>query len=82
MKRKFLEVGPEMEMAGKFGVLQEDLTDDEIELTELRKERVEVKEGRCEECGAFDVLSRKEEAFICPACLRVFGKVKHTPKKR
>lgn len=71
-----------MELAGKFGALQEDLTDEEIEFAELKKERVEVKEGRCEECGAFDVLSRMDETFVCPACLRMFGKTKKNLKKR
>jgi len=81
MKRKLWEMGPEMEMPSKLGVLQEDLTEDEIELTELRKERAEVKEGRCDECGAFDVLSRRGESFMCPACMRMLL-AKRTSKKR
>jgi hypothetical protein len=82
MKRKLWEIGPEMEITGKFGALQEHLTDEEIELTEMRRERVEVKEGRCEECGVFDVLSRTEDKFICPECIRLFSKATRKSRKR
>lgn len=33
------------------------------------EEREWVREGVCEECGAFDVLSRMRNTFLCNSCM-------------
>ena len=86
MRRKIegsMEGGMELEMTSskdRWGVLQENLTE-EIEASELKRERIWVKEGECDECGAYDVLSRVEDKFICPECAKLLNSKKSRSNK-
>jgi hypothetical protein len=78
MRRKI-----DIEMDGfkdKWGVLQEDAKD--IEANEIKQERSFVKEGRCEECGVFDVLSRFSDTFICSECAKLLNMKVRNRKSR
>ena len=83
MGRK-LEIEPE-NLKGKWGVMQE--KEEDIEATGLKQEKSIVKEGRCEECGALDVLSKFRESFMCSGCIKLsektsIAKAKTAKKKR
>lgn len=86
MRRKIeggMEGGMELEMTSskdRWGVLQENLTE-EIEASELKREKIWVKEGECDECGAYDVLSRMEDRFICPECAKLLSNKKSKSSK-
>ena len=49
------------------------LQDNEVREAKLRRlkgeEREWVREGVCEECGAFDILSRIRNTFLCNSCM-------------
>ncbi len=63
-------------------VLQDTDTLKETRLKELKtKETGWVKEGKCEECGGFDILSRYGDAFLCSECLRLINSKNKRSKK-
>lgn len=59
----------------KWCVLGEKMIGNEIIESKI-KEKIFVKEGICEECGGFDVLSRFDDKFICNACIGLMGAIK------
>ena len=69
--RKRLEIEPE-NLKEKWGVMQE--REGDIEASGLKQERSVVKEGRCEECGALDVLSKFRDSFMCSGCIKLSEK--------
>lgn len=66
--RKKLDIEPE-DLKEKWGVLQENERD--IEASGFKHERSFVKEGRCEECGALDMLSKFRDSFMCGGCIKL-----------
>ena len=51
-------------------------------LDELKmQEKSWVKEGICEECGVFDILSRFENKFICDECRNIINSNNHKNKE-
>ncbi len=54
----------------------------QAEFGELKmKERNWVKEGMCEECGGFDILSKHNGIFLCGECLALINSNNKTKKK-
>ena len=54
----------------------------EAQLRELKtRERGWVKEGQCEECGGFGILSRYKEVFLCSECLKLINSNNKKSKK-
>ena len=81
MKRKIGEC-LSVSINDKWGVLQENLSKN-IEAGELKREKVWVKEGPCDECGVFDVLSRVDDKFICAECSKfINNKTKNGKRKK
>ena len=50
----------------------EKLKEDQFRELQL-KEKSWVKEGKCEECGAFDILSKHKEIFLCTECSKLIN---------
>jgi len=71
MKRKnFDEDSMAMEDFRQWFMLQDTRAMNEANLKKMRSEEKKwVKEGICEECGAYDVLSKFKNSFVCSACI-------------
>ncbi|UZE94040.1 MAG: hypothetical protein IB618_00490 [Candidatus Pacearchaeota archaeon] len=57
----------------------------EAQFRELKfMEKKWVKEGTCEECGGFDILSKHEGMFLCNECLKLINSnnKKHKRKRK
>jgi len=79
MRRKKLNEDDEMNNNGMTGftewfVLQDTDSLKEAQFKDLKlREKKWVKEGICEECGAFDILSRYKGMFLCSECLKLIN---------
>lgn len=67
MKRRIFESET---IFDRWGVIQERFSEGKLP-EEFRLRRIGIKEGVCEECGAFDTLLRIEEKFICGECAKL-----------
>ncbi len=64
-------------------VLQDTGALKEAQFRDLKlKEKKWVKEGTCEECGAFDILSRYKEMFLCSECLKLMNSNNKSKKQK
>ena len=79
-KRLFDENMSEMQDFTSWYTLQ----DNEVKEAKLRRlkgeEREWVREGVCEECGAFDILSRVRNDFLCNSCMSHLNGNNHNPR--